>query len=67
MVDTEASNLPALEFFKKKGFGNPEEQIYLTLNVKTYQEKPRQRTRLPTKAEEWQRNLRQPRMSSPRG
>ena len=34
MVDTEASNEPALEFFKKKGFGNPEEQIYLTLNVK---------------------------------
>ena len=41
MVDTEASNQPALNFFKKKGFGNPEEQIYLTLNVKTYQEKPR--------------------------
>jgi len=40
MVDTEASNEPALHFFKKKGFGNPEEQIYLTLNVKTYQEKP---------------------------
>ena len=41
MVDTEASNQPALRFFKKKGFGNPEEQIYLTLNVKTYQENPR--------------------------
>ncbi len=41
LVDTEASNLPALEFFKKKGFGNPEEQIYLTLNVKTYQESQR--------------------------
>ena len=41
LVDTEASNEPALKFFKKKGFGNPEEQIYLTLNVKTYQEKPR--------------------------
>jgi ribosomal protein S18 acetylase RimI-like enzyme len=41
MVDTEASNEPALRFFKKKGFGNPEEQIYLTMNVKTYQEKPR--------------------------
>jgi ribosomal protein S18 acetylase RimI-like enzyme len=40
MVDTEASNEPALHFFKKKGFGNPEEQIYLTLNVKAYQEKP---------------------------
>ncbi|MDM8000079.1 MAG: GNAT family N-acetyltransferase [Dehalococcoidia bacterium] len=40
MVDTEATNQPALSFFKKKGFANPEEQIYLTLNVKTYQEKP---------------------------
>ena len=41
LVDTEASNLPALQFFKKKGFGNPEEQIYLTLNVKSYQESQR--------------------------
>lgn len=41
MVDTEADNQPALKFFKKKGFGNPEEQIYLTLNVKTYQESQR--------------------------
>ena len=41
MVDTEASNGPALRFFKKKGFGNPEEQIYLTLNVKSYQESQR--------------------------
>ncbi len=38
LVDTEASNLPALQFFKKKGFANPEEQIYLTLNLKTHQE-----------------------------
>lgn len=38
MVDTEANNLPALSFFKKKGFANPEEHIYLTLNLKTYQE-----------------------------
>jgi ribosomal protein S18 acetylase RimI-like enzyme len=41
LVDTEASNLPAFQFFKKKGFGNPEEQIYLTLNVKSYQESQR--------------------------
>ena len=40
MVDTDADNEPALNFFKKKGFGNPEQQVYLTLNVKTYQEKP---------------------------
>ncbi len=43
MVDTEASNEPALNFFRKKGFGNPEEQIYLTLNVKAYQETRRGR------------------------
>jgi ribosomal protein S18 acetylase RimI-like enzyme len=41
LVDTETSNLPALKFFKKKGFANPEEQIYLTLNVKSYQESQR--------------------------
>lgn len=41
LVDTEASNIPALKFFKKKGFANPEEQIYLTLNVKSYQESQR--------------------------
>jgi hypothetical protein len=32
-VDTEADNLPALEFFRKMGFGNPQEHIYLTLNM----------------------------------
>jgi ribosomal protein S18 acetylase RimI-like enzyme len=33
IVDTEADNLPALEFFRKMGFGNPQEHIYLTLNL----------------------------------
>jgi ribosomal protein S18 acetylase RimI-like enzyme len=33
IVDTEADNLPALEFFHKMGFGNPQEHIYLTLNL----------------------------------
>jgi ribosomal protein S18 acetylase RimI-like enzyme len=43
MVDTEADNLSALQFFRKKGFGNPEEHIYLSMNPKTYeQEKKRQ-------------------------
>jgi hypothetical protein len=32
-VDTEADNLPAVEFFRKMGFGNPQEHIYLTLNL----------------------------------
>ena len=32
LVDTEADNLPALHFFRKMGFGNPQEHIYLSLN-----------------------------------
>jgi len=38
LVDTEANNLPALQFFRKKGFGNPEERIFLTLNLKTHRQ-----------------------------
>lgn len=38
LVDTEADNTPALQFFRKKGFANPEEHIYLTLNLKTYKQ-----------------------------
>ena len=33
IVDTEADNLPALHFFRKMGFGNPQEHIYLTMNL----------------------------------
>ncbi len=33
LVDSEADNLPALRFFRKMGFGNPQEHIYLTLNL----------------------------------
>ena len=33
IVDTEADNLPALQFFRKMGFGNPQQHIYLTLNL----------------------------------
>ncbi len=33
IVDTEADNLPALQFFRKLGFGNPQEHIYLTMNL----------------------------------
>jgi ribosomal protein S18 acetylase RimI-like enzyme len=35
IVDTQADNLPALRFFRNLGFGNPEEQIYLSLNLAT--------------------------------
>lgn len=33
LVDSEADNLPALKFFRKMGFGNPQEHIYLSLNL----------------------------------
>ncbi len=46
LVDTEANNLPALQFFRKKGFGNPEERIFLTLNLKTHRQLQR-KTRSP--------------------
>lgn len=38
LVDTQSSDVAALQFFKKKGFGNPEPHIYLTLNLKTHQQ-----------------------------
>jgi hypothetical protein len=33
IVDSEADNLPALFFFRKMGFGSPQEHIYLALNL----------------------------------
>ena len=33
LTDTEAENLPALHFFRKMGFGQPQQHIYMTLNV----------------------------------
>ena len=33
LVDSEADNLPALFFFRKMGFGSPQEHIYLSLNL----------------------------------
>ena len=38
LVDTEAENLPALHFFRKLGFGNPQQHIYLTMNLATRQQ-----------------------------
>jgi ribosomal protein S18 acetylase RimI-like enzyme len=32
MIDTEADNLPALHFFRAKGFGSPQQHIYMTYN-----------------------------------
>ena len=37
LVDSEADNLPALHFFRKMGFGNPQEHIYLSLNLASQQ------------------------------
>ena len=48
MVETEAKKGAAFKFFKNKGFGKPEKHIYLTLNLKTYQQlqkKERNRSR----------------------
>ncbi|MBU0485542.1 MAG: GNAT family N-acetyltransferase [Proteobacteria bacterium] len=33
LVDTQSENIPALRFFRKLGFGQPQEHIYLTMNV----------------------------------
>lgn len=38
MVDTQADNEPALGFFRDKGFSNPIEHVYLTLNLDNYKE-----------------------------
>lgn len=35
LVDAEADDLPALRFFQKMGFTNPQQHIYLTLNLAT--------------------------------
>jgi ribosomal protein S18 acetylase RimI-like enzyme len=43
VVDTEADNDAALEFFRKMGFGNPEEQVYLTLNIDSQRRPSRER------------------------
>ena len=38
MVETEAKKGAAFKFFKNRGFRNPEKHIYLTLNLKIYQQ-----------------------------
>ena len=37
LTDTEAENLPALHFFRKMGFGHPQQHIYMTLNLSDQQ------------------------------
>ncbi len=36
LVDTEADNLPALRFFQKMGFGDPQKHVYMKLNLATH-------------------------------
>jgi ribosomal protein S18 acetylase RimI-like enzyme len=43
LVDSEADNLPALHFFRKMGFGSPQEHIYLSLNLDTQKRQQRER------------------------
>jgi len=43
IVDTEADNLPALKFFRKMGFGSPQEHIYLSLNLSQEQRRMSQK------------------------
>ncbi len=43
VVDTEADNLSALHFFRKMGFGHPQEHIYLALNLDTQRQGVRAR------------------------
>jgi ribosomal protein S18 acetylase RimI-like enzyme len=33
MVDTQSDNEPALRFFRRKGFENPTDHVYMTLNL----------------------------------
>jgi ribosomal protein S18 acetylase RimI-like enzyme len=47
LVDTEADNLPALHFFRRMGFGSPEEHIYLTLNLASQQRQIREKNGRP--------------------
>lgn len=43
LVDTEAENLPALHFFRKQGFGNPQQHIYLSMNLAALQQSLRKK------------------------
>ena len=52
LIDTEADNEKALRFFKKEGFGNPNEHVYLSRNLTHDPEylKRKQRTPFPGKS-----------------
>jgi len=52
LIDTEADNEKALRFFKKEGFGNPNEHVYLSRNLTRDPEylKRKRRTSAPSKS-----------------
>ncbi len=50
LVDTQSENLPALRFFEKIGFGNPEEHIYLTMNVAAEKKAMARKTRVSSQS-----------------
>ena len=52
LIDTEADNEKALRFFKKEGFGNPNEHVYLSRNLTRDPEylKRKRRTSAPGKS-----------------
>jgi ribosomal protein S18 acetylase RimI-like enzyme len=43
VMDTEAENLQALHFFRKQGFGSPQQHIYLSMNLAAQQHSIRKR------------------------
>lgn len=47
LVDTQSENLPALRFFRKLGFGHPQEHIYLTMNVAAEKQALDKKVRVP--------------------
>lgn len=46
IVDTEADNEPAVQFFRRQGFGNETRHVYLTKNLTSHPEYIRRKTRL---------------------
>jgi ribosomal protein S18 acetylase RimI-like enzyme len=41
IVDTQADNQPAINFFKKHGFSNPKKHLYMALNLDEANEESR--------------------------
>ncbi len=51
LVDSEADNLPALHFFRKMGFRNPQEHIYLSMNLDQHRQSKEKRNGKRTRGE----------------